>query len=51
MAGVEDFSNGLLIVQAGVLLVTILALVGSMMFAKRAVKAASFLREAPADLS
>ncbi|WP_375205826.1 hypothetical protein [Hyphococcus sp.] len=46
MAGVEDFSNGLLIVQAGVLLVTILALVGSMMFAKRAVKAASFLREA-----
>ncbi|WP_428409418.1 hypothetical protein [Hyphococcus sp.] len=44
--GVADFSNGFLIVQAGVLLVTILALVGSMMFAKRAVKAASFMREA-----
>lgn len=46
MSGAEDFSNGFLVVQAGVLLVTVLALVGSMMFAKRALKAASFVREA-----
>lgn len=46
MAGAETISNGFLIVQGGVLLVTVLALVGSMMFAKRAMKASAFLREA-----
>ena len=46
MAGAETFSNGFLIVQGGVLLVTVLALVGSMMFARRAMKATSFMREA-----
>ena len=49
MAGAETFSNGFLIVQAGVLLLTFLALFGAMMFAKRAVKAASFMREAQSE--
>ncbi len=46
MSGAEDFSNGFLVIQAGVLLVTVLALLGSMMFANRALKAASFVRQA-----
>ena len=46
MSGADTFSNGFLIVQAGVLLLTLLALVGSLLFSKRALKAASFVREA-----
>lgn len=46
MSGADTFSNGFLIVQAGVLLLTLLALLGSLLFSKRALKAASFVREA-----
>ncbi len=46
MSGADTFSNGFLIVQAGVLLLTLLALLGSLLFSKRALKAASFVRDA-----